>query len=175
MTKFDDLSADVIADFQRNRDGRLSSRQWIALITEPLSALLLLSIPLILLAGRYGAAGRLIVLALVAAFAITIAMRAWKFARVKLNYRVLFAEQVPARWRFWKKTTLMSKSGEPMRFERRLGSRLSLEAEQSLHVYYIESGGRRIMLNMLPRSHPRAEVAEPTSSFERAGGRLYAD
>lgn len=175
MTSFHDLPADVIADFQRNRDGRLSSRQWIALITEPLSALLLLSVPLILLAGRYGAAGRLIVLALVAAFAITIVMRAWKFARAKLNYRVLFAEQAPARWRFWSKTTLMSKSGEPVRFERRLGNKLKLEAEQSLHVYYIESGGRRIMLNMLPRSHPSAEVAEPTSSFERAGGRLYAD
>lgn len=175
MTNFHDLPAEVVSDFQRNRDGRLSSRQWIALITEPLSALLLLSVPLILLAGRYGPAGRLIVLALVAAFAITIVMRGWRFARAKLTYRVLFAEQVPARWRFWKKTTLMSKSGQPVRFERRLGKKLKLEAEQSLHVYFIESGGRRIMLNMLPRSHPRAEIAEPTSSFERAGGRLYAD
>lgn len=175
MTSFNDLPADMIKDLQRNRDGRLSSRQWIALITEPLSALLLLSIPLILLAGRYGPAGRLIVLALAAAFAITIAMRAWKFARVKLSYRVLFAEQVTPRWQFWKKTTLTSKSGDQVRFERRLSNKLSLEAEQSLHVYYIESGGRRIMLNMLPRSHPRAEIAEPSSTFERAGGRLYAD
>ncbi len=175
MTSFNDLPAELIKDLQRNRDGRLSSRQWIALITEPLSALLLLSIPMILLAGRYGPAGRMIVLALVAAFAITIAMRAWKFARVKLSYRVLFAEQVAPRWQFWKKTTLTSKSGEPMRFQRRLGSKLKLAAEESLHVYYIESGGRRIMLNMLPRNHPRAEIAEPTSTFERAGGRLYAD
>lgn len=112
MTSLHDLPAEVISDFQRNRAGRLSSRQWIALITEPLSALLLLSVPLILLAGRYGPAGRLIVLALVAAFAITIAMRAWRFARAKLTYRVLFAEHVPARWRFWGKTMLMSKSGE---------------------------------------------------------------
>lgn len=170
-----DLPVDMLRDLERNRDGRLSSRQWIALITEPLSALLLLSVPLILLAGRYGAAGRLIVLALVAAFAITIGMRAWKFARVKLNYRVLFAEDAPARWKLWRKTTLMSKSGEQVKFERRLGKRLQLEKEQSLHVYFIESGGRRILLNSLPRSHPQADAAEPTSTFERAGGRLYAD
>ncbi len=175
MVTPDDLPADLISDFQRNRDGRLSSRQWMALITEPLSALLLLSLPLILLAGRYGAAGRLIVLALVAAFAVTVGMRAWRFARVKLSYRVLFAEQMPARWRFWRKTTLTSKSGEAIRFDQRLGKSLQLEADQSLHVYFIEQNGRRIMLNMLPRNHPRAEVAEPTSSFERAGGRLYAD
>ena len=175
MTSLDELSADAIADFQRNRDGRLSSRQWITLITEPLSALLLLSVPLILLAGRYGPAGRMIVLALVAAFAITIVMRAWKFARAQLCYRVLFADPTSAGWRFWRKTTLMSKSGEPVRFARRLGRQRKLKTEQSLHVYYIESGGRRIMLTMLPRNHPSAEIAEPTSTFERAGGRLFAD
>ena len=175
MVMLDDLPADLIKDLQRNRDGRLSSRQWVALITEPLSALLLLSLPLILLAGRYGAAGRLIVLALVGAFAATIAMRAWRFARVKLSYRVLFAEQTPTRWRFWRKTTLASKSGEAVRFDQRLGKRLKLKADQSLHVYFIEQNGRRIMLNALPRSHPQAESAEPTSSFERTGGRLYAD
>ncbi|MCY3572849.1 MAG: hypothetical protein OXG92_12070 [Chloroflexi bacterium] len=175
MTGHNELPSDLINDFYRNRDGRLSSRQWIALITEPLSALLLLSVPLILLAGRYGAAGRLIVLALVAAFAITIVMRAWKFARAQLCYRVLFAEQAPARWRFWKQTTLVSKAGEAVRFERRLGKRLKLEAQQSLHVYYIESGGRRIMLTMLPRNHPSAEIAEPSSRFQRAGGKLFAD
>ena len=175
MPSPDDLPADLIKDLQRNRDGRLSSRQWLALITEPLSALLLLCLPLILLAGRYGAAGRLIVLALVAAFAVTVAMRAWRFARVKLSYRVLFAEQAPSRWRFWRKTTLTSRSGETIRFDQRLGKRLQLQADQSLHVYFIEQQGRRIMLNALPRKHPRAEVAEPSSSFERAGGRLYAD
>ena len=170
-----DLPPDLISDLQRNRDGRLSSRQWIALITEPLSALLLLSLPLILLAGRYGPAGRLIVLALVGAFLGTVAMRAWRFARVTLSYRVLFADETPARWRFWRKTALSSKSGEIVRFDKRLGSKLQLEAAQSLHVYYLESGGRRILLNAIPRNHPRADLAEPASSFERAGGRYYAD
>ena len=62
------LPRETLDNLKRNRDGRLSSRQWLQLITEPLTTLLLLSVPLILIAGRYGPAGRLIVIALLGAF-----------------------------------------------------------------------------------------------------------
>ncbi len=169
------LPSELRQDLARNRDGRLSTRQWLALITEPLASLLLLSVPLILLAGRYGAAGRLIVLALIGAFALTIALRAWRFARVKLRYRLLFAEDSKSRWRFWRKTTLSSKAGDPIRFHHRLSKKLKAQPDQALHVYYIEAGRRRILLNAVPRKHPEATLAEPSPSFERAGGAVYAD
>ena len=44
-----------------------------------------------------GRAGRIFVLALVAGFALTIVLRALRFARVKLFYRVLFAERLSIR------------------------------------------------------------------------------
>ncbi len=171
----DNLPKELLKDFERNREGRLSSRQWLKLVTEPLSTLLLLSVPLVLLAGRYGPAGRIIVLALVAGFALTILFRAIRFARVKLCYRVLFAEQLHPRWMFWRKTTLTNKSGEAIRFDHRLGSKLKLKTDQALHVYYIEAGGRRILLNMLPRKHPQATLAEPGEYFSRSGATIYAD
>ena len=175
MESADQLTRELRKDFERNRDGRLSSRQWIQLITEPLSTLLLLSVPLILLAGRYGPAGRVIVLALMAGFALTIALRALRFARVKLCYRVLFAEGMPARWMFWRKTTLTSKNGEPIRFNHRLSNLRKLKPDQALHVYFVEVGGRRILLSMIPRKHEGASLAEPSDVFERAGGTVYAD
>lgn len=175
MARDDQLTREQRQDFERNRDGRLSTRQWIKLITEPLSTLLLLSLPLILIAGRYGPAGRIIVLALLAGFALTIVMRALRFARVRLCYRVLYAEPNSARWKIWRKTTLTTKSGEPIRFDHRLASKVKLKPDQALHVYYVEAGGRRILLSLIPRKHPGAELAEPSDIFERIGGAIFAD
>ena len=175
MNSSEQLPRELRNDFKRNREGRLSSRQWMQLITEPLTTLMLLSVPLILLAGRYGPAGRMIVLALVAGFALMMGMRALRFARVKLCYRVLFAEGLQKRWMFWRKTTLTSRSGETIRFNHRLASKLKVKPDQALHAYYVEAGGRRILLSMIPQRHPLASLAEPSDSFERVGGTVYAD
>lgn len=175
MSSSEKLARETLNDLKRNREGRLSSRQWLQLITEPLTTLLLLSVPLILIAGRYGPAGRLIVFALIGAFVLTMAMRALRFARVKLCYRVLFADETGARWKLWRKTTLASKSGESIRFDHRLSGRLKLEPDQALHTYFVEAGGRRILLCAVPKRHPDAELAEPSIHFEQAGGIYFAD
>lgn len=175
MPASEKLSRETRKDLKRNRDGRLSSRQWLQLITEPLTTLLLLSVPLILIAGRYGPAGRLIVIALIGAFVLTMAMRAWRFARVKLCYRLLYTDGLGSRWKLWRKTTLASKSGESIRFDHRVSGRLKFEPDQALHTYFVEAGGRRILLAALPKRHPDAELAEPSAHFERAGGITYAD
>lgn len=175
MSNIDKLPSEMVTDIRRNREGRLSSRQRVELVTEPLATLLLLSVPLILIAGRYGPAGRAFVLALVAGFVLTIVMRVLRFSRVKLCYRVLFAERLHARWKFWRKTTLTDRSGEPVRFDHRLSRKLKIKPDQSMHVYYVEAAGRRIMLNMTPRDHPQAELAEPSDNFTYAGGVLYGD
>ncbi|MDE2749359.1 MAG: hypothetical protein OXI34_10370 [Chloroflexota bacterium] len=171
----DQLPSEHLRDVKRNRDGRLSARQRVELITEPLATLMLLSVPLILIAGRYGPAGRTVVLALVAGFVITIVLRALRFSRVKLCYRILFAERLHPRWMFWRKTILTDRAGEPFRFDQRLSRKAKIKPDQSLHVYYVEAAGRRILLNMTPRDHPQAEHAEPSDSFAYAGGTLYAD
>ena len=94
---------------------------------------------------------------------------------MKLNYRILFAERLHPRWMFWRKTVLTNRSGEPFRFDQRLSRKTKIKPDQSLHVYYVEAAGRRILLNMTPRDHPQAEHAEPSDSFTYAGGTLYGD
>ena len=169
------LSKDLLNDFKRNRDGRLSSRQWLELITEPLTSLLLLSVPLALLLGRYGMAGRLLVVALILGFLLTVAMRAVRFSRVKLCYRVLYPEEIHPRWRFWKKTTLASRSGESVRFDKRITSKVRMQLDQGLCVYYFDFGERRVLVSMIPEEHPKADLAEPSEVFIHRGGRIFAD
>ncbi len=174
-TATDRIPKDLVNDFRRNREGRLSTRQWLELITEPVISLLLLSVPMILLVGRYGMAGRMIVLALVGGFLLTIAVRAIRFARVKLVYRVLFVENLQPRWRFWRKTVFASRSGESVQFDHKVASKMKIKSEQALHVYYVSAGKRRILVSMIPQEHPKAELAEPSDDFVQRGGTVFAD
>lgn len=164
-----------LKDFERNREGRLSSRQWLQLITEPLTALMLLSVPLIVLVGRFGVAGRVIVLAVAAGFGLTIGLRAIRFARAKLCYRIVFAEERRGRWRFWRRTVLTSKAGEEIRFDHRLAGSRKVEHNQALQAYYTEVAGRRILLSVIPQRHPLAAAAEPSERFVHNGGRIHSD
>lgn len=169
------LSKELLKDFQRNRDGRLSTRQWLELAAEPLTTLLLLSVPLALLLGRYGMGGRLLLLALVAGFILTIALRAFRFSRVKLCYRILYPEANHARWLFWKKTVFASKSGEAVRFHKRIAGKIKLQPDRAMCVYYFDFGERRVLVSMIPEEHPKADLAEPSAAFLNRGGRIYAD
>ena len=160
-------------DLSRNREGRLSSRQWIQLITEPLSTLLLLSVPLILIVGRYGPAGRLFVLLIVLGFGLTIAFRAVRFSRVKLHYRVLYVEQLRPRWMFWRKINLVTKTGDTLQFDHHIISKLKLQPDQAMMTYYIDIGDRRVLVSLVPQKHPEAKLAQPTSQFKSRNGVLY--
>ena len=169
------LSKDLVEDLRRNSDGRLSTRQWLALITEPLATLLLLSVPIILLFGRYGVGGRLIALLLLGGFALTILLRAIRYARVTLHYGVLYAESPRSRWRIWRKTRYSDKYGAEFRFDRRLSRLTKTKPDGAARVFFFESGGRRVLVSMIPDGHPKADLAEPSDEFLRRGGSTLAD
>jgi len=169
------LPNDLKKDLDRNRDGRLSTRQWIELITEPVTSLLLLSVPLILISGRYGPAGRMFVLAIVLGFVAMIVMRAIRFARVKLHFRVLYVENLSPRWMLWRKTKLMTKSGDLIQFNYQLAHKFPLQKDQAVMVYYIEVGDRRVLVSLLPEKHPAALSVIPTSQFASHNGVHHKD
>lgn len=174
-TYYDRLPKDLVNDFRRNREARLSTRQWLELITEPVVSLLLLSVPLVLVFGRYGMAGRLLVLALIAGFLVTVVLRAIRFARVKLCYRVLYAEQLQPRWRFWRKIVFVSRDGDKVRFQHKIAGKLKIKPDDALHVYYISMGDRSTLVSVIPQEHPKSELAEPSDDFVSRGGILHAD
>ncbi len=169
-TRTDRLHHILEQDLQRNRDGKLSSRQWLELITEPLSTLLLLSVPLILLVGRFGIAGRYIVLLVIASFAIMMALRAIRFSRVTLHHQVLYAEQSHPRWKFWRKLTLTTVNGDPLQFDHHVMRHLDLPQNQALMAYYLVVGDRRTLISLIPQKHPQANIAKPTALFTRRKG-----
>jgi hypothetical protein len=174
-TQSNTQSNDLKKDLERNRDGRLSSRQWWTLITEPLASLLFLTIPLILIVGRFGPAGRWIFLIVILGFVITMGFRAVRFARVRLHYRVLYAEKLRPRWMFWRKIQLMTKSGKPLYFDHHIASQLNLQQNQAVSVYYIKAGDRCVLVSLMPQKHPAATSAAPTSQFTAHNGIRYTD
>lgn len=171
----DTLSNELKKDLARNRDGRLSTRQWIELISQPLTSLMLLAVPMILLIGRFGVAGRYIVMLVVAGFGIMIVMRAIRFARVTLHYRVLHVERTHPRWKFWRKLTLVTKRGEPFVFDQHVATRLQLPDNQAVQVYYIDLFNRHILVSALPEKHPQASFANPTHQFTSRHGIRHPD
>lgn len=175
MSNTNTLSSEFKKDVQRNRDGRLSSRQWIALITEPLISLLLLAVPLILLVGRGGIAGRYIVLIVMGAVAVTMVFRAFRFARVTLHYRVLHVETARKRWMFWRKLKLTTKMGDTITFDQQITTKLNLPLNQAVHAYYIVIADRKILVSLLPEKHPQANLATPTNQFSRRNGVIHTD
>lgn len=167
------LTSQQQKDLARNRDGRLSSRQWWVLISEPLTTLLLLLVPMILLIGRFGVAGRWIVIGVVLVFIATVILRAIRFSRVRLHYQVLHVEQLRPRWMFWRKLKLMTKHGNPLYFDNQIASKPKLQLNQTLKVYYIIVADRHILINYLPEKHPQSSFADPTTQFTAKGGLIH--
>lgn len=170
----DTLPEKLKQDLLRNREGKLSSRQWLELVTEPVVSLMLLMVPLILLIGRAGIAGRYIVLIVVVGFLLMAGFRAVRFSRVKLMYRTLYAEQSYPRWMFWRKTTLTSVGGDPVRFDYQVVHKRDFPNDQALQVYYMDVADRRILLSVIPEKHPQATFAQPTDLFKRRGGKIIS-
>jgi len=171
----DTLSNELKKDLQRNREGRLSTRQWMELISQPLTTLLLLAVPIILLIGRYPLIRRYVILLVVVAFGITILFRAIRFARVKLHYRVLYVEKTHPRWMFWRKLTLVTKLGEPFVVDQNIATNLNLTPNQAMQVYYIDMFNRHILVSALPEKHPQAAFANPTQLFKSRNGVTHQD
>ena len=83
------------------------------------------------------------------------AMRALRFARVKLCYRVLYAEGAQSSL----ETLAQDDPGQQIRrtpyaFHHRLSGRLTVDPDQALHAYYVEAGGRRILLSCRAQAAP---------------------
>ena len=162
----------LVDDFRHNRQARLSSRQMLELLTEPVVPTLLVFVPILLIFGRSGMAGKWIALGLLAALVVMIARRALQIARGKISYGVVYVEGLPPAWMVWRRAAFASEKGEPIKFHRRIAGKLRLEREQALQVYAMQAGRRRVLLSMIPQAHPKADLAEPGDDFQRRGGTI---
>ncbi|NDJ61078.1 MAG: hypothetical protein GYB67_08125 [Chloroflexi bacterium] len=168
---------DMVSDEMRerlatNREGRLTTGQWLEITGEPIILLLLLSAPLLFVLGpRLAALVRfslpLVLLLLLAILIVPILARARRYARTAVHFTRLQAG-VRARpwWMFWQPDIFHTPADEPVRFSSWLAPRPPLAINREYLIYYLEEpSGRRVLLSLAPADHEEADRWQPTPQF----------
>lgn len=167
---------DTVNEYMRarllvNRHGKLTADQWKDMVMEPLTLLALVLVPGILIIGprlrvlMWGGFTLVILLAL-GAVALSLILRARRYARAPVHFAVLRAGQyIQPFWAFWKPLELYSESGQMLAFGRRLAPHTRLRRDQDYLVYYLEEAHTNVLLSLAPADHPDAELWQPSSVF----------
>lgn len=153
-----------------NRTGKLTSSQWVDVVTQPLVTLLALMIPasFILLRWLFIArvgiwAAVLVVLILTA----TTIFRAYRYARAPLYFDHLTARNGAAPfWQFWKPVELHKDDGTVMIFRKRLSPPPRIQSGRRYLVYYLREDPDYVLLSIAPSDHPDAPQWQPTATFD---------
>ncbi|MCC6617039.1 MAG: hypothetical protein IT320_26440 [Anaerolineae bacterium] len=170
--KRDILNPDMRDRLRSNREGRLSSAQWIAITSDPLVTLLLLLAPAILIVGLRLPAllsrGWLILLVILATYGGMILMRARRYARARVHYKVLYAARPSlTRWALRRSPSFYDDRGQVFRFTRWLAPRISLTNDHAYMVYYLDDPRERILCSLAPLTHEDADKFKPSAEFQR--------
>lgn len=160
---------------EANRHGRLSTGQWLDIVTEPLTPALLLMLPAIVVFGpRLLALLRwlpVILLLVVVLIIVPLIFRARRYARGALRFAVLETRTgLPPRWMFWKHPVFTTQDGKTLRFAKRLVSHMPLQRGQTYLAYYLDDPGGLVLLSLAPANHPDAEGWHPSEAFKKRGG-----
>jgi hypothetical protein len=167
---------DVITDEMRARlltncNGKLTVQQYKDAITAPLSTILVLLAPLILILGTQLAlltARGLWMILLVGVIGLLVPLiaRARRYARAPVHFAILNADEHPTSfWTFWKPQVMVTQSGEIMEFRSRLAPYLRQRPNHDYLVYYLEEAGSNVLLSLAPLDHPDADRWQPTTVF----------
>ncbi len=177
MDKRDSVNEYMRARLLVNRQGRLTTEQWKDMVTEPLAVLGLLLVPGVFILGpRLGAfiwgGFALVTVAAVIALAVSLALRARRYARAPVHFAVLRAgTATPPFWAFWQPTILYTDSGEPLRFGKRLAPYTRLQRDLVYLVYFLQEDKTNVLLSLAPADHPDAELWQPSANFHSRFGR----
>ena len=155
----------------QNREGRLTSDQWKDMVTEPLTVLLLLMVPVVIFIGprvlAFGARGLIFVLlTALLVMVIPLIFRARRYARAAVQFERLYAGDNPTPiTRFWQPLELYSADGQPIRFKKRLAPYTLLHPNRSYLVYYLREHDHNVLLSLAPAEHPEVDKWLPTTTF----------
>lgn len=159
-----------------NRHGRLTTDQWKDMVTEPLATLGVLLIPgVVILGPRLGAfiwgGFALVTVAAIVALAVSLALRARRYARAPIHFAVLRAgAATPPFWAFWQPTVLYTDAGEALHFGKRLTPYTRLQRDLTYLVYFFQEDKTNVLLSLAPANHPDAELWQPSATFHSRFG-----
>ena len=163
-----------------NRSGKLTSSQWLDMVIQPLTSILVFLMPLsifilprffVLLTRGFW----IFLLLMVAAIAVTI-FRAYRYARAPVHFGTFHARTGPPTfWMFWRPVILHTEDGEAVRFGKRLSPRPIVRRDRAYIAYYLKEPGDNVLLSIAPADHPDVDKWQPDRAFEtrfkqRGGG-----
>ena len=163
------LTPEMREQLLANRDGKLTSSQWLSIVTRPLLSMLLLfglaiivfGPRMLLLTARVWWLGLILIAVLVI---VPLVLRAQRYARLPIHFARLYAD-VPFRpW--WRPTIFYTEDDEPVEFKRRLAPSVPLRIDGEYLLYYLEDGSQRVLLSLAPADHEDAEKFLPTERFK---------
>ena len=167
------VSAAMRERLLKNRDGRLHKGQWSSVITEPITILLMLAAPAILIIGprfKYLFALNLwlLLLLIVAVIGVPAYRRARRYRAAPMKFAVLRSPVVlHSRLMIWKEDEFLDDQGQLVRFRQRLAPSMRLMPDRAYLVYYLVDRGKNVLLSLAPADHPQARDWYPTRNFAR--------
>ena len=167
------ISSSMRSRLERNREGRLAGAQWLAVVTQPLTALLVLLAPLVIVFGPrllvFSLRGiGLIVLLVLVLLLVPAMFRARRYARAPLHFAQLTAGASPVAFLFfWRPLVMHDAQGDSFRFQRKLTPLPRLHSGQNYLVYYLQEADHRVLLSLVSADHPDAQRYQPTERFRR--------
>jgi hypothetical protein len=173
------VRTEMIKRLRSNRDGRLTPSQWLAITGDPLTTVLLLLAPALLIIGLRlpMLAGRLwlIIPILIVALGVMLLIRARRFARVPLQALTLRTAPTPIIRRLLGRIAVMRDAdGNVYRFKIWLAPQIPLRADQDYLVYALEDGNQHVLCSVIPGDDPEALHYQPSAEFRRRFNRRAA-
>lgn len=165
-------SEKVSAEMRRllavNRDGKLTSDQWLAAVFEPIAPILLVMTPLIvLLAWRAGRVGVLLGLGICLLLTTWLGLtRMIRYARLPIYHAVMTASKNFQPMRVFGPPTLTDKDGQTFVFKRRYTPKFNLNKDMLYSIYWLYDGNAPVLLSLSPSDHPNAMSWKPSPVFE---------
>lgn len=154
-----------------NKSGKMTAGQWLDIVLQPLTPLLLLILPagfillprLMLMVAR---GGWMLLLGIVLFLSWGFIVRARRYARAPLHFAEMRAEHgSPPVWMFWRPLVLVDKDGKWYNFGKRLAPRPILQRGQQCIVYYLNDVDGYVLLSIAPADHPDVEKWRPDRNF----------
>ncbi|GEM_PF-515874 len=181
--KVDILTDEVRERLAANREGALTTRQWIDLVTEPLTGFLVLLAPAILILGLRVIPGLRIGFPMIlliggALLAWLLISRARHYARMPVSFGRFFSDVRPRPvWQFWRPVMFYRENDDPLVFNNWQPPRAPLRFNAEYLIYYMEDRGKRTILSIAPADHAEAKRWLPTTQFHerynrRSGRRI---
>jgi hypothetical protein len=156
-----------------NRRGKLHNEQWREVVLEPLTTVLLLMVPTIILLRSFLLTlfvGGLwmIGVGVVLVAGMMLLMRARRYARVPVYFGVFRApDKLPSKWSFWKPIILTALDGTVLPFKHSLAPDKRFQANQEYIVYYLKSVDGNTLLSFAPTDHLESDTWRPSKDYKK--------